>query len=73
MERVGTYFHEIKLDFEEIGELCSVTINKLGRYMLLNVQGWHTAFFWNSRKSKITWNSGKREKILEPGKIKRVL
>ena len=37
MERVGTYFHEIKLDFEEIGELCSVTINKLGRYMLLNV------------------------------------
>ena len=23
------------------------------------LQGWHTTFFWNSRKSKITWNSGK--------------
>ena len=27
--QVGTYFHKIKLDFEQIGQLCSVTIRQV--------------------------------------------
>ena len=29
MEWVGTYFQELKLDFEQIGQLCSVTIRQV--------------------------------------------
>ena len=29
MGRVGTYFQELKLDFEQIGQLCSVTIRQV--------------------------------------------
>ena len=60
-------------NYLQINALFMSKPNRLFDFVLTKFQGWNTTFFWNSRISNITWNSEKSEKILEPGKTKKVL